>query len=122
MAPIRMVGKEYDSGNFLLYFPNGKAAEWNGNIKDRWGMTKKEGVRWDENPVPINERDRLIILDIFGLLAWGGEFPSTILRNSSPKVLIEARRKIEKREGLKRVNVYRDGSTDWRTLPAEKFD
>ena len=121
MSPIRIINDEASLGNFLLYFPDGRAAEWNGNIKDRWGTTKKESSSWDTNPVPISERDRIIILDIFGLLAWGGEFPLTIHKRSSPKALIEARRKIEKREGLRRVNVYRDGCSNQEDFAAEKF-
>ena len=121
MSPIRMVEEESNSGNFLLYFPGGRVAEWNGNIKGKWGMTEKEGGSWDINPVPITEENRIMIIDAFGLLSEESKFPLEILEKSSPKVLIEARRKLEKQRELRRVGVYRDGNTNWKELPAEKF-
>jgi len=121
MSPVRVVEEEIGSGNFLLYFPDGRVAEWNGNIKGRWGMTKKEGSTWDMYPVPITEENQIVIIDAFGLLSEESAFPLEILEKSSPKVLIEARRKLEKQRGLRRVDVYRDGDTNWKELPAEKF-
>jgi hypothetical protein len=108
-------------GNFLIYLQGeDRVAEWNGNLPNCWGITSKEGMRWDTCPQPITDTDRLAILKKFGIKDLQELLPFRQFIVTSPKALIQLRRKKEKKSHLRKLNVYRDGDTN--ESLAELFD
>jgi hypothetical protein len=89
-------------GDHKLY-----ALDWSLRKTRRWSVSRRAGVGWDPRG-PISEKERLILLERFGLGLLREELPLEEIIRLGPQALIRKRRELEERYGLERLEVKSD--------------